>query len=320
MKLIIQIPCLNEAQTLGVTIRDLPERIPGIDVIETLVIDDGSTDNTVEEARGLGVEHIVSLGKNRGLAKAFQIGLDSAVRLGADIVVNTDADNQYCGGDIVKLVQPILEGKAQMVVGARSIEHIEDFSPIKKKLQKLGSWLVRQLSNTDVPDTTSGFRAYSREAAMKINVFSEFTYTLETILQAGNRNINVTHVPIRTNRKLRESRLFCGIPTYIRKSMVALARSYTMYQPLRVFAYIGGILMAFGLLLSLRFFYSYIVNPGVSRHIQSLIVSAVLFIIGFQVLVIGLLADIISANRRLLENVLFRVKKMELLLDKEPIK
>lgn len=320
MKLIIQIPCLNEEETLPVTLRDLPRQIPGIDVIETLVIDDGSTDRTVQVARENGVNHIVSMGQHRGLAKGFQAGLNAGLKLGADIIVNTDADNQYCGEDIKRLVQPILDGTAQMVVGERPIENIKDFSYLKKKLQRLGSWLVRRLSNTSVPDTTSGFRAYSREAALRINVFSEFTYTLETILQAGNRGINVTHVPIRTNRKTRESRLFCNIPTYIRKSLVALARSYTMYQPLRVFSYLGGIAMFVGFLLSMRFVYSYIIDPSVSRHIQSLIIAAVFLIIGFQVLVIGLLADIISANRRLLEDVLFRVKKMELSVDKEPLK
>ncbi len=312
MKLIIQIPCLNEEETLPLTLGDLPKQIPGIDVIETLVIDDGSSDRTVEVARKLGVNHILSLGRHRGLAKAFKAGLDAALRLGADIIVNTDADNQYWGEDIRKLVQPILEGSAQMVVGERPIDKIEDFSPLKKKLQRLGSWVVRQMSKTDIPDTTSGFRAYSREVALKINVFSEFTYTLETILQAGNRGINLSHVAVRTNQKLRESRLFCSTPTYIRKSLVTLARSYTMYQPLRVFSYLGAIVMGLGALLSLRFFYSFIVDPGVSRHIQSLIVAAVLFIIGFQIMVIGLLADIISANRLLLEDILFRVKKMEL--------
>ena len=317
MKLIIQIPCLNEEKTLAATINDLPKRIAGIDVIETLVIDDGSTDRTVEEARRLGVNHIVSLGRHCGLAKAFSIGLDAAVRLGADIIVNTDADNQYRGEDIEKLVRPILDGRAQMVVGERPIDAIKDFSPAKKKLQRLGSWVVRQLSNTDIPDTTSGFRAYSREAALKINVFSEFTYTLETIIQAGNRGINITHVKIATNRKLRESRLFCSIPVYVRKSLLTMVRSYTMYQPMRVFTYLGSAVMGLGFLVSLRFLYSFVLNPSASRHIQSLILAAVLFIIGFQILLIGLLSDIIAANRQLLEDVLLRVKRIELLQDEK---
>lgn len=317
MKLIIQIPCLNEEKTLPQTLRDLPKNIPGIDKIETLVVDDGSTDGTLEIARQCGVNHIVGMGQHRGLAKAFKTGLDTALHLGADIIVNTDADNQYCGADIQKLVQPILEGRYQMVIGERPIEQIKEFSPVKKRLQRIGSCVVSQMAKADVPDTTSGFRAYSREAAMKINVFSEFTYTLETILQAGNQDIIIGHVPIRTNGKTRESRLFCGISAYLRKSLITLVRSYTMYKPLKVFTYLGSILLFIGLMGILRFLYDFIFDPSISRHIQSLIMSAVFSIVGFQVILLGLLADIISANRRLSEEILYRLKKMELFMFKD---
>ncbi len=312
MKLIIQIPCLNEEQTLPVTLRDLPDKIDGVDEIETLVINDGSCDRTVEVARDLGVNHIIEFGQTRGLACVFQAGLDAALRLGADIIVNTDADNQYQGQDIVKLIQPILEGKAGMVVGCRDIDGIEHFSASKKKLQKIGSWVVRQLSNTDIPDTTSGFRAYSREAALKLNIVSEFTYTLETIIQAGNKNIPIHHVAIRTNEKLRESRLFAGTANYIKRSIPNMLRIYTMYQPLRIFSYVGLFVISLGVLMSLRFVFSYIMEPSVSRHIQSLIIAAVLLIIGFQIMVIGLLSDIIADNRKLIEEILYRVKRFEL--------
>jgi glycosyltransferase involved in cell wall biosynthesis len=312
MKLIIQIPCLNEEQTLPVTLRDLPGQIQGIDEIETLVINDGSTDRTVEVAKESGVDHIVQFNQTKGLACAFSAGLDACLCLGADIIVNTDADNQYQGQDIVKLIQPILEGKASMVVGCRDINGIEHFSAKKKKLQKLGNWVVRQLSNTDIPDSTSGFRAYSREAALKLNVVTDFTYTLETIIQAGNKNISLAHVPVRTNKKLRESRLFSSIGEYLRKSIPSIIRIYAMYQPLRVFSYVGLIVIILGFLVSLRFIYSFILEPSVSRYIQSLILAAALFITGFQIMLIGLLSDIIAANRKLIEDVLYRIKRIEL--------
>ncbi len=316
MKLIIQIPCLNEEQALPVTLKDLPKQIKGIDIIETLVVSDGSTDRTVEVAQKLGVNHVVSYNQTKGLARAFQTGLNAALQLGADIIVNTDADNQYRGEDIAKLVQPILDGQASMVVGCRDIDQIEHFSENKKKLQKLGSWVVRQLSSTDIPDTTSGFRAYSREAALKLNIVSDFTYTLETIIQAGNKDIPLAHVSIRTNEKLRESRLFTGTADYLKRSIPNILRIYAMYRPLRVFSYVGITVMTLGLLVSLRFVFSYIMEPSVSRHIQSLIIAAALLIIGFQIMVIGLLSDIIAANRKLIEEALYRIKRFELSFNK----
>ncbi len=314
MKLIIQIPCLNEEDSLPVTLKHLPRQIEGISQVEILVINDGSTDRTEEVAREQGVQHIVKFSRRQGLARAFQAGLDACLKLGADIIVNTDADNQYQGEDIVQLIQPVLSGDAQMVVGCRDIENIPHFSKTKKRLQRVGSWVVRHLSETDVPDTTSGFRAYSREAALKLNVISDFTYTLDTIIQAGSRSISIEHVPVHTNEKLRESRLFSGIGEYLKRSLLALIRIYTMYRPLRVFTYVGSTFIFIGLLITVRFLITLIINPTVSRHVQSLIFAGVFFIIGFQVVIIGLLSDIIAANRRLLEDILYRVKKMELIL------
>ena len=310
MKLIIQIPCFNEAETLPVTLQDLPKDIPGIDDIEILIIDDGSTDDTVNVAQAQGVHHVVSLNKNKGLAKGFTAGLDACLRLGADIIVNTDADNQYAGADIINLVQPILEGKADLVIGDREINQISEFSWLKKRLQQLGSWVVRQVSTTSVPDTTSGFRALSREAALQINVVSEFTYTLETIIQAGKKNLSITSEPVRTNRKLRESRLFKSNWGYIKRSVATIGRIYTMYEPLKMFSFIGGVFFLAGLLLGLRFLYFYITQGG-AGHIQSLILTAILLLLGVQIFIIGLLADIIGSNRSLIENILYRIKKME---------
>jgi len=311
MKLIIQIPCLNEESSLPQTYRDLPREIDGIDVIETLVIDDGSTDNTVAVAKELGVEHIVRFSTNRGLALAFMAGIDGCLKNGADIIVNTDADNQYRGEDIKKLIKPIIAREADIVIGDRRTDTIEHFSPIKKKLQKLGSWVVRHLSNTDVPDTTSGFRAYSRDAAMQLVVVSKFSYTLETIIQSGRKNIGITHVPIKTNSKLRESRLFKSIPDYIKRSAATIMRIYTMYQPLRVFLYIGVIIFLFGMLLSTRFIMSYVQTPNISKHIQSLVVASACVIVGFQVMVLGVVSDLIANNRILLEDIMVRLKKIE---------
>ncbi|MDZ7725113.1 MAG: glycosyltransferase family 2 protein [candidate division KSB1 bacterium] len=310
MKLIIQIPCFNEAETLPVTLQDLPKDIQGIDDIEILIIDDGSTDDTVNVAKAHGVHHIVSLSKNKGLAKGFTAGLDACLRLGADIIVNTDADNQYVGADIKNLVQPILQGKADLVIGDREISQISEFSWMKKRLQQLGSWVVRQVSTTTVPDTTSGFRALSREAALQINVISEFTYTLETIIQAGKKNLSITSEPVRTNRKLRESRLFKSNWGYIKRSVATIGRIYTMYEPLKMFSFIGGIFFLAGLLLGLRFLYFYVTQGG-AGHIQSLILTAILLLLGVQIFIIGLLADIIGSNRSLIENILYRIKKME---------
>jgi glycosyltransferase involved in cell wall biosynthesis len=312
LKLIIQIPCLNEEKTLPVTLKDLPKRIDGVDEIETLIIDDGSTDRTIEVARKHGVTHIVRLTNRKGLAEAFMAGLDACLKLGADIIVNTDGDNQYRGSDIARLIQPILAGKADMVVGDRQVDRVVYFSPIKKKLQKLGSWVVRHVSNTSVPDATSGFRAYSREAALRLNIISRFTYTLETIIQAGKKNIALSHVKVATNGKLRESRLFHSIPSYIKRSIGTMLRIYTMYEPLKTFVKIGTLIFSAGFFVSLRFLWYYLFVDGGRGHIQSLILSAVLMLIGFQVGLIGLVADLISGNRRLIEDCLYRVKKIEM--------
>mgnify|MGYP005846674753 CR=1 FL=1 len=310
MKLIIQIPCYNEEKTLPVTLADLPRQIDGIDCIEYLIINDGSRDRTVEIAREHGVHHIVNMTKNKGLAKGFMAGLDACLKLGADIIVNTDADNQYKGADIVKLIEPILAGKAEMVIGDRRTHDIEHFSWFKKRLQKWGSWVVRQVSDTDIPDATSGFRALSREAALQMNVVSEFTYTLETIIQAGKKNLAITHVPIGTNGKLRESRLFRSNWSYIKRSVATMARIYTMYEPLKMFSRIGALFFGAGVFIGLRFLYHYFTQGG-AGHIQSLILAAILLILGVQILVLGLVADIIGSNRRLIEDALYRVKKME---------
>ncbi|MGH7601953.1 MAG: glycosyltransferase family 2 protein [bacterium] len=303
---------MNEEQTLPVTLKDLPKQIDGIDEIETLVIDDGSTDQTVEVARKYGVTHIVRLTNRKGLAEAFMMGLDACLKLGADIIVNTDGDNQYRGSDIARLIKPILRGKADMVVGDRQVDRVVYFSPIKKKLQKLGSWVVRHVSNTSVPDATSGFRAYSREAALRLNIISRFTYTLETIIQAGKKNIALSHVKVATNGKLRESRLFQSIPSYIKRSVGTMLRIYTMYEPLKTFATMGVLIFSAGFVVSLRFLWYYFFIDGGRGHIQSLILSAVLMVIGFQVGLIGLVADLISGNRRLIEDCLYRVKKIEM--------
>ena len=310
MKLIIQIPCFNEAKTLPLTLQELPKKIDGIDEMEILIIDDGSIDDTARVAKENGVHHVVRMTKNQGLAKAFTAGLDACLRLNADIIVNTDADNQYCAQDIPKLVQPIIEGDADLVVGDRNTRGIEHFSWTKKKLQTLGSWVVRQLSGTTINDATSGFRALSREAALKMNVMSEFTYTLETIIQAGKKNLALTDVPVRTNTKTRESRLFKSNWSYIKRSVGTMARIYALYEPLKTFSILGSILLGFGVLIGARFIYFYFTTGG-AGHIQSLILAAVLIIVGFQVVVMGLLADLIGFNRRLVENVLYRIRKIE---------
>ncbi len=311
MKLIIQIPCLNEEETLPITLADLPKEIEGVDEIEILVIDDGSTDRTVEVAKEHGVNHIVSMTKRKGLAEAFMAGLDAAVKLGADIIVNTDGDNQYKGKCIPDLIKPILEGRADMVIGDRQVDKVPHFSWFKKKLQKLGSWVVRHVSETSVPDAASGFRAYSREAALRLHVISKFSYTLETIIQAGKKNIATEFVKVETNDKLRESRLFKSIPAYLKRSIGTILRIYTMYEPLKVFVQVGMVIFLAGVMISLRFLYYFIFVDGGAGHIQSLILSAVLMLIGFQVGVFGVLADLIAGHRHLTENVLYRVKKLE---------
>jgi len=311
VKLIIQIPCYNEAETLPITLSHLPKQIDGIDAIEVLVVDDGSVDDTVRVAREQGVHHIVRLNHNKGLATGFTAGLDACLRLGADIIVNTDADNQYAGHDISKLVAPILHHQADLVIGDRNTGEIEHFSWTKKRLQWLGSWFIRQLSGSTIPDATSGFRALSRDAALRMNVLSKFTYTLETIIQAGKKNMAMTHVPVKINPQLRESRLFSNNWSYIKKSLATIVRIYTMYEPLKMFSYIGGAVFGFGLLIGLRFLYYYL-SEGGGGHVQSLILAAVLLIVGFQIIIMGLIADIIGSNRQLIENVLYRVRKIEL--------
>lgn len=312
MKLIIQIPCYNEAETLKIALDALPKRIKGIDEIEYLIINDGSKDNTVQVAKDWGVNYVVNFRQNKGLAKGFLAGLDACLRNGADIIVNTDADNQYCADDIEKLVQPILEGEYDIVIGERPIDTTEHFSIIKKKLQHLGSWVVRQASHTNVPDAPSGFRAYSKEAAMKMNVVNDYTYTLETIIQAGREKIAMTSVPVRTNEELRESRLFHSMFGYVRKSMGTILRAFIMYKPLRFFSIAGAIPLMAGVVLGIRFLVFYFGDQGGAGHIQSLILAAILLLIGWQTIIIGLQADIIAANRKLLQDIQYRVKKLEL--------
>lgn len=310
MKLIIQIPCLNEAETLPKTLTDLPKHIDGIDIIETLVIDDGSTDNTSDVARNHGVNHVIRLTKRKGLAHVFQVGLDASLNRGGDIIVNTDADGQYKGEDIPRLVQPILEGKADIVIGNRDIENIKQFSWIKKRLQRLGSAIVRQLSGEKIPDATTGFRAYSREAALHINIVSTYTYTIESIIQAGYKNLAIENITVQTNHVNRPSRLFKNIPEYLQQSVLTMVRVWAMYNPLRMFLNLGIISLCIGGLLIWRFLIFYWAGKG-NGNIQSLIIAAIFTIAGLQLLVMGLIADLIAANRRLMEDSLFRIKKLE---------
>ncbi|MFN2238777.1 MAG: glycosyltransferase family 2 protein [Thermoanaerobaculia bacterium] len=310
MKLLIQIPAYNEEKTIAATIRELPRTIEGVDSVEVLVIDDGSSDATVETARGAGAEHVVRLLTHRGLAQAFLAGIDASLRLGADIIVNTDADNQYLASDIPKLIAPILEGKAEVVIGDRDVRRSAFMGPLKRALQRLGSWAVGRAAGLDLPDVTSGFRAFSREAAYQINVFNPFTYTLETIIQAGNRNLGVQSVKIGTNPPTRPSRLYDGMLRYVRKSGVTIFRVYALYKPLKTFFAIGATLFLIGFALGLRFLWFYLTD-GSAGHVQSLILAAVLLIIGFQTALIGLVADLISVNRRLSEEVLIRLRKLD---------
>jgi glycosyltransferase involved in cell wall biosynthesis len=310
LKLIIQIPCLNEEHALPKTLEDLPKQIDGIDTIETLIIDDGSTDKTVKVAKSLGVHHVLQFTNNKGLAKAFISGINQSLKLGADIIVNTDADNQYFGGDIVKLIQPILKKDADIVIGDRQVETIRHFSPVKIFLQKFGSWIVRQLSETEVPDATSGFRAYSRDAALQLNVVSDFTYTIETIISAGKKNLAIAHVPVKTNNKLRESRLFPSIRVYLQRSLVTMLKVYSMYRPLRLFTLAGGTTFLLGFAIGCRYLFFFFIGQT-EGHIQSLILSAILLIVGFQIIMMGIAAELISVNRQLLEDIQLRIKKKE---------
>jgi glycosyltransferase involved in cell wall biosynthesis len=317
MKLMIQIPCLNEEESLPVTLRDLPRSVPGFDAVEWLIIDDGSTDRTIEVAREHGVDHIVRLTNNKGLASGFQAGLDACLKLGADVIVNTDADNQYDGRDVATLVAPIVAGDADMVVGDREVRTLDHFSPAKKTLQRLGSWVVRQASQTDIPDTTSGFRAYNREAALGLQVVSKFTYTLETIIQAGKMTVAIDHVPVRTNPKLRESRLFPSMWTYIRRNGVSIFRIYALYEPLRVFMTAALIVGLIALAVWARFFYFWIDGDG-GGHVQSLILGAVLFNAAMVLAALGVLGDLISGQRITLQRIFERVRRVELELGVPP--
>ena len=307
MKLIIQIPCYNEAGTLAIALADLPRQVPGFDTVEWLIIDDGSTDETVKVARENGVDHVVRHTSNQGLARGFMNGLDSCLRLGADVIVNTDADNQYNADDIPALTLPILEHRADIVVGARPIETIAHFSFVKKLLQKLGSWVVRVASNTDIPDAPSGFRAMSRSAAQQLMVFNDYTYTLETIIQAGQKNMAITSVPIRVNEDLRPSRLVKSIPSYIKRSIVTIVRIFIIYRPFKFFGTIGALLFGVGFVIGARFMWLYFHGLG-EGHIQSLILASTLLAIGFQTLLVAFLADLLAANRKLMEDVRFNLK------------
>ena len=310
MKLIIQIPCYDEEATLPITLKELPRHVEGFESVEWLIIDDGSTDQTVKVAEANGVDHVVSLTKHHGLAKGFMAGLDGCLKLGADIIVNTDADNQYSAGDIPKLVKPILDKTADIVIGVRSIDSIDHFSPLKKLLQKLGSWAVRMVSKTDIPDTTSGFRAFSRDAAIRLNVFNEYTYTLETLIQAGQKRMTVTSVPVRTNDNLRPSRLVKSIPSYIKNSIITIIRIFVVYKPFRFFMFFGITLFSFGILIGIRFLYHYFTVGG-EGYVQSLILSSILLGIGFQTVLVAFLADLQSVNRRLMEDIQYRLKKKD---------
>lgn len=300
MKLIIQIPCFNEAETLGIALSELPREVSGFDKVEWLIINDGSTDDTIKVAKDCGVDHIVNFRSNQGLAKGFMAGIKECLRQGADVIVNTDADNQYEAQDIPKLVKPILEGKAEYVIGERPISQTDHFSLAKKFLQKIGSWAVRVASNTDIPDAPSGFRAMTRECAMQLNVHSDYTYTLETIIQAGQKSMAITSVAIRTNEDLRPSRLLSSIPSYIKKSVITIVRIFVVYRPFRFFMSIAVILFGLGFLLGLRFLYYYVIGEG-TGHMQSVVLSGVLMGMGFQTGLIAFVADLLSVNRKLLE-------------------
>ncbi len=318
MKLIVQIPCLNEEDTLPATVRDIPRHIEGIDTIEILVIDDGSTDRTGEVARQAGVDHVVRFPRNRGLGHAFKTGFDTCLRLGADIIVNTDGDNQYCGGDIPLLVRPILEGRADLVIGDRQTHGIAHFSPLKRLLQGAGSRVISRMARLRVPDVASGFRAYSRQAALRLSTFTDFDHTAEHVVKAGQDRLAVLSVPIRTNPKARESRLFSHIGEFVFKSGLISLRTYARYQALRIFALFGALAFAAGFLLGLRFLYYLFLTEEGYTHIQSLILAAILLLAGFQMFLTGIVADLIATNRTMLEDTLARVKRLEMEREEQP--
>lgn len=310
MKLIIQIPCLNEADTLGIALSELPREVPGFDSVEWLIVDDGSSDDTTAVARRHGVDHVIRHQVNRGLAEAFMSGIDACLRLDADVIVNTDADNQYHAGDIPALTAPILAGEAEIVIGARPIAETEHFSWVKKRLQHLGSWAVRVASHTQVADAPSGFRAMSREAATRLHVFNGYTYTLETIIQAGQSNMRVISVPVRTNADLRPSRLVKSISSYVKRSLLTILRMFVVYRPLAFFAWLGGLFFAAGLIAGIRFLFFYLSKAG-SGHVQSVVFSALCIIVGLMLTMIGLVGDLIATNRKLLERIDVRLQRME---------
>lgn len=310
MKLIIQVPCYNEEETLTIALDALPKHIDGIDTIEYLVINDGSRDSTVEVARKWGVNYIVNFKRNKGLAKGFMAGIDACLRNGADIIVNTDADNQYNADDIVKLVKPIMEGKTDIVIGARPVDEVKHWSPLKKKLQHFGSFVVRKASASDIPDAPSGFRAYSREAAMRLNVINEYTYTLETIVQAGQSKMAMDSVDIRTNDELRPSRLFKSMFGYVKKSIITIMNSYMMYKPMKFFSILGGIITAVGLGIGIRFLV-FMARGKSSGHIQSLILCSMLILLGVETIILGCISNLIASNRKILEDVQYRVKRLD---------
>ncbi|MGD2144085.1 MAG: glycosyltransferase family 2 protein [Anaerolineae bacterium] len=316
MKVVIQIPCHNEEATLAQTVRDLPRELPGVDGVEILIVDDGSTDGTAATAQALGVDHVVRLRQHQGLARAFMVGLDAALEAGADIVVNTDADNQYRGEDIERLIQPLLDGEADIAVGDRGVSTIEHFSPLKRLLQRWGSWVVERAAGIAIPDATSGFRAFTREATMRLTVLSDYTYTLETLIQAGARRMAVTYVPVSTNPQTRKSRLMRSVPHFLTISAITILRFYAMYRPLRLFLSLGAGMIASGVVIGVRFLYHFLTGAGTGK-VQSLILAAILTIVGFQVCLIGLMADLVRLNRKMLEEALYRTRRVELTINQE---
>jgi len=311
VKLIIQIPCYNEEATLPETLRDLPGSLPGVDEIEVLVVDDGSCDGTAEVAEALGVDHVIRLKRNQGLAYAFTAGLNTALRAGAEIIVNTDADNQYRGEEIERLIQPLLDGEADIAVGDRGVAALEHFSPLKRRLQRWGSWVVERVAGIPIPDATSGFRAFTRDAALRLTVLSDYTYTLETLIQAGARRMAVTYVPVRTNPETRQSRLIGSVPSFLAVSAITILRFFAMYRPLRLFLGLGALLIGGGVVIGVRFLYYFLAGAGTGK-VQSLILAAILTIVGFQVCMIGLMAYLVRLNRKMLEETVFRVRRLEI--------